>query len=946
MGSGAMKSAGVWLLAFLANGFSVNGQSTIDPSSRLDCWPQPSPSQSACEARQCIWDTNYYPQKPTTPLCYYPQSTGYIIKSQSGNTAQLTKSPQSLKNPYDDDIDPLTFTYKQIGAGSHITIGTAKRYVPPVKLNTDANIKSKEQLSVALFNGSTFSFKVQRQSTGESIWDTSIGGLLFGDKYIQIATYLPTDRIFGFGENIHQELKHDLTKYTTWGMFARDQPPDSLDVNIQNLYGVHPFYLGIEEDGKAHGVFIFNSNAQEVTTGPAPHLIYRTIGGQLDIFFFPGPSPEDVIRQYQQVIGTPFLPAYWAFGFQLCRYGYKDLQEMKDTVKRIQDANIPFDIPYADIDYMERFKDFTINQEGWTDFPEYAKQLHDEGLHLFLIFDPAIEADYDSFRRALEQKAKFVEWPSENLVPQSIQGKYPLAKNTTVMLGVVWPDKHVGFPDFLDPSNVTNQWWISEFVNFHQTLPFDGIWIDMNEPSNFGTNMGNNPGYPSGHPFVQPLACPLSGSDSSLDVPPYQTISVYQWGGNSYLSSKTLCMLAKTVGGNEVFYNTKILYGLSESIATSEALYASTKKRGAVISRSTFPSSGHFTGHWLGDNTARWADLQTSIVGAQEFNMFGIPYVGADVCGFIGTTNEELCLRWQQLGSFHSFYRNHNTLGAPPQDPAQWPSVAKATRKANLWRYRHLPYLYTLHFHASRFGGTVVRPLFFEFPNDLAAPSLSHQFMWGAGIIVIPVIYPGITTIDGYLPVEASWYSLSDVQYGELFPSGRGTFYAPTDKHIPVFVRGGHVIPRQKPDNTVPATRKNEWQLLVALRQSSEKNPNTAEGELYWDDGDGTFDDIEQYDFSQFTYNFSTNKSLATLVITGKKLSKSLTFPKLGQIEILGYGNKPNLQQATLNGKPLQINTQQSSYSPFTHVLSVTPSTQIDLNSGGPTWTITWQNYF
>jgi hypothetical protein len=516
MGSGTMKSAGVWLLAFLANGFSANGQSTIDPSSRLDCWPQPSPSQSACEARQCIWDTNYYPQKPTTPLCYYPQSTGYIIKSQSGNTAQLTKSPQSLKNPYDDDIDPLTFTYKQIGAGSHITIGAAKRYVPPVKLNTDANIKSKEQLSVALFNGSTFSFKVQRQSTGESIWDTSIGGLLFGDKYIQIATYLPTDRIFGFGENIHQELKHDLTKYTTWGMFARDQPPDSLDVNVQNLYGVHPFYLGIEEDGKAHGVFIFNSNAQEVTTGPAPHLIYRTIGGQLDIFFFPGPSPEDVIRQYQQVIGTPFLPAYWAFGFQLCRYGYKDLQEMKDTVKRIQDANIPFDIPYADIDYMERFKDFTINQEGWTDFPEYAKQLHDEGLHLFLIFDPAIEADYDSFRRALEQKAKFIEWPSENLVPQSIQGKYPLAKNTTVMLGVVWPDKHVGFPDFLDPSNVTNQWWISEFVNFHQTLPFDGIWIDMNEPSNFGTNMGNNPGYPSGHPFVQPLACPLSGSDSSL----------------------------------------------------------------------------------------------------------------------------------------------------------------------------------------------------------------------------------------------------------------------------------------------------------------------------------------------------------------------------------------------------------------------------------------------
>ena len=81
--------------------------------------------------------------------------------------------------------------------------------------------------------------------------------------------------------------------------------------------GVHPFYLALEEDGKAHGVFIFNSNAQEVTLGPAPHLVYRTIGGQLDIFYFPGPTPEQVIQQYQQVIGTPFLPAYFTLGYQV-----------------------------------------------------------------------------------------------------------------------------------------------------------------------------------------------------------------------------------------------------------------------------------------------------------------------------------------------------------------------------------------------------------------------------------------------------------------------------------------------------------------------------------------------------------------------------------------------------------------------------------------------------
>ena len=73
--------------------------------------------------------------------------------------------------------------------------------------------------------------------------------------------------------------------------------------------------------------------------------------------------------------------------------------------------------------------------------------------------------------------------------------------------------------------------------------------------------------------------------------------------------------------------------------------------------RSTFAGSGHYGGHWLGDNSATWEDLKAAIIGVQEFNLFGIPYVGADVCGFRLETNEELCLRWQQLGAFQSFYR-------------------------------------------------------------------------------------------------------------------------------------------------------------------------------------------------------------------------------------------------------------------------------------------------
>lgn len=70
------------------------------------------------------------------------------------------------------------------------------------------------------------------------------------------------------------------------------------------------------------------------------------------------------------------------------------------------------------------------------------------------------------------------------------------------------------------------------------------------------------------------------------------------------------------------------------------------------------------------------------------------------------------------------------------QDPPQWQSVSAATRTANLVRYRHLPYLYTLHFNVSLYGGTVVRPVFFEFPGDPHTLNLSYQFMWGSAIMV------------------------------------------------------------------------------------------------------------------------------------------------------------------------------------------------------------------
>ncbi|KAA0198024.1 hypothetical protein HAZT_HAZT009476 [Hyalella azteca] len=97
-------------------------------------------------------------------------------------------------------------------------------------------------------------------------------------------------------------------------------------------------------------------------------------------------------------------------------------------------------------------------------------------------------------------------------------------------------------------------------------------------------------------------------------------------------------------------------------------LEKATSRRGVVVSRSTYPSSGRWAGHWLGDTQASWSHLAASVVGLLEFNLFGIPYVGADICGYSGQASEELCARWVQLGAFYTFSRNHNGREYPPQN--------------------------------------------------------------------------------------------------------------------------------------------------------------------------------------------------------------------------------------------------------------------------------------
>ena len=180
-----------------------------------------------------------------------------------------------------------------------------------------------------------------------------------------------------------------------------------------------------------------------------------------------------------------------------------------------------------------------------------------------------------------------------------------------------------------------------------------------------------------------------------LNRPPY---AIHH--ANGRLSVHAIATNATHTGGL-VEYDVHSLWGFMEERATYVALEAVYPgKRPFLISRSTFPGAGRYTGHWLGDNFSKWTNMYLNIQGVLMFQIFQIPFTGADTCGFNGNTDEELCNRWMQLSAFMPFYRNHNVLGAIPQEPYMWDSVAEASRQAIYMRYSLLPYWVCIVYYA------------------------------------------------------------------------------------------------------------------------------------------------------------------------------------------------------------------------------------------------------
>ncbi|KAB0404155.1 hypothetical protein E2I00_018887 [Balaenoptera physalus] len=917
----------------------------VNELERINCIPDQSPTkcsthsgvtltnvlfQATCDQRGCCWK----PQGTiSVPWCYYSKSHGYQVEGNLVNT-NAGKPDSALRK----ELQILCrFLYQEHRCWETLVLLTDQNqdryevpheHVQPFKGNAASSLTYKVEISKQ-----PFSIKVIRTSNNHVLFDSSIGPLLFADQFLQLSIRLPSANVYGLGEHVHQQYRHDMN-WKTWPIFARDTIPKG---DGTNLYGAQTFFLCLEDaSGLSFGVFLMNSNAMEVSLQPTPAVTYRTTGGILDFYVFLGNTPEQVVQEYQELIGRPALPSYWALGFHLSRYDYGTLGNMKEVMERNRAAQLPYDVQHADIDYMHERKDFTYDPVNFKGFPEFVKELHNNGQKLVIIVDPAI---------------------SNNSSPSNPYGPYDRGSDmkiwvnasdgVTPLIGEVWPGKTV-FPDYTDPK--CTAWWANECELFHNQVEFDGIWIDMNEVSNFVDGS-------------------VSGcSTSNLNYPPFTPRIL-----DGYLFCKSLCMDAVQHWGKQ--YDVHNLYGYSMAIATSEAVKTVfPNKRSFILTRSTFAGSGKFAAHWLGDNAATWNDLRWSIPGMLEFNLFGIPMVGSDICGFTLDAPEELCRRWMQLGAFYPFSRNHNGQGYKAQDPASFGAdslLLNSSRHYLTIRYALLPYLYTLFYRAHSQGDTVARPLLHEFYEDSNTWDVHQQFLWGPGLLITPVL------AEASAPTETHWWSLllllltpdssllgtiCPLSVPNPFPTSvagaalkmgaeKVTAYVPdavwydyetggqvkwrkqkVEMELPgdkigLHLRGGYIFPTQQPATTTVASRRNPLGLIIALDDNKE-----AKGELFWDDGE-TKDTVANKVYLLCEFSVTQNRLDVKILQSTYTDPNNLAFK---EIKILGTQEPTNVT-VKHNGVEIQVSPNVT----YDSNLQVALITEIDLVLGG-IYTVEW----
>lgn len=488
---------------------------------------------------------------------------------------------------------------------------------------------------------------------------------------------------YGFGEKGGSLNKKGcyIENYNT------DDPDNNDETTL--FYKTIPFYIGMKNDS-VYGIYFDNSFRSYFDMGKSnkERIFFGAVGGQLQYYFIHGNNIKEVVKNYSTLTGTMDMPAKWTLGYQQCRYSYNSRAEVEELAKTLRKKEIPCDTIYLDIDYMDKYKVMTFNEETFNNPKDMIETLHEDGFKIVTIIDPGvkIENDYGVYERGLKGD------------------HYVKKHNGDIYEGEVWAGVST-FPDYSNKD--AREWWKEELKNFI-SIGIKGIWNDMNEPAIFDNDIKS-----------MPDNC-IHNSDKGI-IEHAEFHNLY----GMFMSRCSKEAQEELRNNTRSFSMTRATFAGGQkysSIWTGDNQSTWAHMRMSIpmncnLGLSGFSYIGNDIGGFGGNCTEelfiRWMELGTFIP--------------------IYRNHSAIFTRRQEPWSFGK-------------------RAERIAKKAIKLRYKLIPYIYAQYYNAHKNGLPVMRPMIMEFPNDINFVDMYSQFMFGDSMLIAPVLHEGDRNKVVYLP--------------------------------------------------------------------------------------------------------------------------------------------------------------------------------------------------
>ncbi|KAH7640942.1 alpha-glucosidase-like protein [Dermatophagoides farinae] len=691
-----------------------NSNVTIETDLRYDCSPlKPKKSEKCSEI--CKLDQL---AKYDEIRCYYRMETSEDIDDDSilmprysieqindfNYLLSLKTPPPFIHDQKNDDLskDPIIHRKLSLSIRYH-NPNHSSVLIKPIhedetlwSKNFDFNyqphnssIDSEAEITVENdLKNNYFQLKIRRKSTDAKLFDMgSHTPFIYANGYIEITTLLVNDIMYGLGQS-NQPFRHNFSIPRKWNLL--NQYHDNLTMNATSLFGSHPFYLGIDnpKQGNAYGVLLLNSFPIQAIINARPSLTLRTMGGHVELHFFYGPRPIDVIRQLQNFIHKPAMPPYWSLGFHMCHTKCSDQNQ----------------------------------------FNQFASQLHNAKIHWISATIPhLLTTDGD-----LSQD----QWNKNVLMMKKSDTDTKRIPYSGLMTGCsnnVAQNQKAYFPDLFNRKS--RNLYSENELNSNA----DGFILDWNTPVNLANGNHSCLSMLNHYKWNYYYFASLNNKNPCLDLLLSESSSSSLINDNKqtigpYLALHNMYGLKHSQAVYEKFIKNQRKRPFIMSLAT----FLGSGRYGGHIATP-------INGTWEMLQFSMKQMLDFSLFGIP---MSGFPVGGYK--GEKREKNGNLMRQWYQLASMQPFMIAYS--GYLQSETQYTESLENTIRSAIKTRYRILPYLYTLFYRASTDGDLVAQPLFIQFPTDILTYKIQNQYMLGSALMISPSLEQDRSSIMVHFP--------------------------------------------------------------------------------------------------------------------------------------------------------------------------------------------------